>query len=164
MQTANEQSRFLVEELGKKLRSKGNSHLFGDHLYHCHRQCGFNDHTSCVSSHCKEQSGETHYGRYSVTNLAAGPDAASNPQSGTSAMSACEIQGVNWTLETLYRLSGKFLAKSVHRSPQRFPIDPRTSVVSLLSFCCLPLLAKLIHQYIKRCVFEIFQESMDFKQ
>ena len=75
--TANEQSKFLVEELGKKLRNKGFSHLFGAHLYHCLRQCGFSDHKPGVSSHCEEQSGEKHYGPCPVILPPKNPNATS---------------------------------------------------------------------------------------
>ena len=108
--TANEQTRFVVDELGKKLRNSGISHLFGDHIYHCLRQCGFKYDTTCVSSHCEEQSGDKQYRRCPVINPPTSLDATSNhiqlliycnnaPQSGTFAMSACETQGVIWTLE-----------------------------------------------------------------
>ena len=109
-ETANEQSRFVGNDLGKKLRNKGIFHLFGAHIYHCLRQCGSNDDTTCVSSHCEEQSGEKHYGPCPVINSPTNLDATSNhihlliycnnaPQSSIFAMSACETQGVNWRHE-----------------------------------------------------------------
>ena len=121
--TANEQNRFMVDKLGKKLRQKGISHLFGAHIYHYLRQCGFNDDT-CVSSHCEEQSGEKHYGECPVINPPTSLDATSNhihlliycnnaSQSSTFGMSAYETQGVNGTLEravqTVREFSGQRL-------------------------------------------------------
>ena len=73
-------------------------------------------------------------------------------------------RGSNVRLKWLYRLSGKFWAKSVHTRPQRFPSDPKISGVLFLNFCCPLLSPKLIDQYTWRCVFEIFQEGMDLKQ
>ena len=120
--TANEQSRFVVDEVGKKFRKKGISHFCGAHIYHCFRQYGFNDDTTCVSSHCEEQSGEKHYGRCPVINPLTSLDATSNhihlliycnngPQWSTFAMSACETQGVNWTFEGAVQTVTEFFGK-----------------------------------------------------
>ena len=108
--TPNENNGFLVEELGKKFTNKGVFHLCGAHQHHYFNQCGFNDHALCISIYCEEQSGEKHYGLRPFINPPTSPDATSNqinllkycnnaPHSGTFTMSACETQGVNWTLQ-----------------------------------------------------------------
>ena len=125
-------SRFVVDELGHKLRNKGISHLFGAHIYRCLRQCGFNDDTTCVSSHCEEQSGEKHYRRCLVINPPTSLDATSNhvhlliycnkaPQSGTFAMSACETQASIGHLRGLFKQSESFLENICVRSVSVVP-------------------------------------------
>ena len=122
--TADEQNRLVVGKLGEKLINKGIPHWFGPHLNHCFRQSAFSDDISCNLGHCEEQTGEKFYGRYPVlyspTELEATKnyihflnDCNSASQSGTFAMSDCETEWVNWTLEGVGHTFREFLGQSV---------------------------------------------------
>ena len=145
---ANEQNRFVVDELSKELRNEGICYLLGAHIYHCLRQCCFNDDTTCLSSHCEEQSGEKRYGLCPVINPPTSLDATSNhiylliscnnaPQSSTFARNACETRGVNWTPEGAVQTVNVFWETFVYGGSQWFPVNSKTSVVFLLTFCRL---------------------------
>ena len=120
--TANEQSSFVVDELNKKARNEGISHLFVAHIHHCLRRCGFSEDRTCVSNHCEKQSGEKHYGLCPVINPPTSLDATSKlihlliycnnaPQSSTFTISACETQGVNWTIEEAVQTVREFFGQ-----------------------------------------------------
>ena len=165
----------MVDELSKKFKNEGISHLFGTRIYHCCRKCCLNDDTTCVSSHCEEQSGEKHYGLCPVINPPTSLVATSNhiylliycnnaPQSSTFARNAFETHGVNWTLEGAVQTVKVFWETFVYGGSQWFPGNSKTSLGFLLTFCRFLLSTKFPHQYIWWSVFKNVQKCMDFEQ